>query len=1186
MTSLPLGKQAGPDRVPNIVYKMLPKLLAPKLTRVIQRAVSKGKLPDSFLRGDIGLIFKKGDRDEVRNYRPITLLQGAYKIFTRVLTRRMVKVVHEFVDECQKGFVPHTVIQDATMLLKLIEEYVNDDCLNRKALMVFLDMEKAFDRVSYDFLLKGLTAVGFGPTFVNTIKLMYSADNPPQRRIYANGYYSDWFGIKSGVAQGCPVSPLLFLIVAQGLRISLELEGVKGVSIGDITTFISQFADDTTLILKNSGQLEPAFTAIRKWCRATGMRENVKKREGLPLGGYRADPRFITGSRTTHPYISTIKWVQEGGWVTSLGVPIGNDLDHGRWWKKKIDAVREIANKWRGIMRRSYFGRNLVMQAMYYGRYRYWLWSMPIDRDAISKIQSDATRLLWAKDPTLDDLPKRVKRFVRHRTAIGPRSKGGMKEMVWAEHVRAVQANVIMRYLSPATATWKLILDSMLLRNKRGEELFGAGRGILMCPIGAGAKTKLLSNLPRRSVFIEDCLRAHWKRGFTQDLVEVTGLSAETLWHNPRFTVECPWQVRHYFVNVLNVVQISDVLDYETSEPFTEERWEEWILTLHREKRATNLGPREVEEKVRQIVEVVDQIPGWVIEEITEDGGTEFKDGEMVALLEPDAQEEEAEELYARMVEDEDIGTRFDTYRVDVVGLAHRTGYRSTMLQMCMHKVAWWGDKIQGPEGSTFPRDEGWRVRGRQVVLHEVTVKNTYDDFVGRMFLPPTAEEGWNKRLPGVKIPWPRPWKVNGKYSAPRDKITMSKIMRRNLFTATRDPDSDGKCLACGAQENQIHLVECEAIYRGFWRRILGLMIDLDLSVPALRQEQDAMWVTYRATDSTVVGEEQASIIDIAWRCLYAAIVRARVDKTPLNLEGAAARTVRLLVSRVTAYGRKWELWIIKQLGLKQMRLIAEKYQRSALIDQDPMGTYRVNSVLMEANSEWNSVTAVPVTQPTREGPRVQRRRPPTPEPSVRESLTAPPTEPPLDPWRDLSGDAKTTAQANGGHAECNLATTRNLFRDEELDRQFMVERQVGGTNGRDTRFPDWPRIMGELATEDDCVVKFKMESVTDPERLGHIKMAALYTTAPPHVIAIHRGMLGRVRLYDNESRERLQGTYSEPTLQQLSTRRGHVVAVTEQDSPLAEAPRATTVQVNAIRRIRRAARGMRSPGHTDSEGD
>ena len=65
-------------------------------------------LPDSFLKGDIGLLFKKGDRDNVCNYRPITLLQGAYKIFTRVLARRMLKVVctNSWTKASEKGFVP------------------------------------------------------------------------------------------------------------------------------------------------------------------------------------------------------------------------------------------------------------------------------------------------------------------------------------------------------------------------------------------------------------------------------------------------------------------------------------------------------------------------------------------------------------------------------------------------------------------------------------------------------------------------------------------------------------------------------------------------------------------------------------------------------------------------------------------------------------------------------------------------------------------------------------------------------------------------------------------------------------------------------------------------------------------------------------------------------------------------
>ena len=62
------------------------------------------------------------------------------------------------------------------------------------------------------------------------VGLMYNVHKPPQRRMYVNGYYSDWFGIRSGVAQGCPLSPLLFLLVAEGLRASIDMEyGLKGI---------------------------------------------------------------------------------------------------------------------------------------------------------------------------------------------------------------------------------------------------------------------------------------------------------------------------------------------------------------------------------------------------------------------------------------------------------------------------------------------------------------------------------------------------------------------------------------------------------------------------------------------------------------------------------------------------------------------------------------------------------------------------------------------------------------------------------------------------------------------------------------------------------------------------------------------------------------------------------------------
>ena len=71
------------------------------------------------------------------------------------------------------------------------------------------------------------------------------------------------------------------------------------------------------------------------------------------------------------------------------------------------------------------------------------------------------------------------------------------------------------------------------------------------------------------------------------------------------------------------------------------------------------------------------------------------------------------------------------------------------------------------------------------------------------------------------------------------------------------------------------------------------------------------MLTTFRVTDTTVVGREQASVIEMGWRCLYAALVRTRVDGTPLTLQYAVLRCMRMLHSRVTAYGRKWELWMI-----------------------------------------------------------------------------------------------------------------------------------------------------------------------------------------------------------------------------------------------------------------------------------
>ena len=132
-----------------------------------------GRLSNEVKSGLISVLYKKGEREDPRNYRPISLLNNDYKIFTRILTERMNEAVVQFVSVQQNGFVPHGFIAENTALLKLLQEYCDEQ--NEEAMYIFLDMEKAFDRCSWAYLHKALQKLGFNEGFINYVKLVSSS---------------------------------------------------------------------------------------------------------------------------------------------------------------------------------------------------------------------------------------------------------------------------------------------------------------------------------------------------------------------------------------------------------------------------------------------------------------------------------------------------------------------------------------------------------------------------------------------------------------------------------------------------------------------------------------------------------------------------------------------------------------------------------------------------------------------------------------------------------------------------------------------------------------------------------------------------------------------------------------------------------------------------------------------------
>merc|ERR1712046_39813 len=117
-------------------------------------------------------------------------------------------------------------------------------------------MEKAFDRCSWDFLKKSMQAIGLGKDIRRRIHAIYDNERPPERKIKMNGEKSYQFALGSGVAQGCPLSPLLFLFIGEPLTRAIDTdEEYEGIKIGNTEHRALKFADDTAAMAKDWDQI-------------------------------------------------------------------------------------------------------------------------------------------------------------------------------------------------------------------------------------------------------------------------------------------------------------------------------------------------------------------------------------------------------------------------------------------------------------------------------------------------------------------------------------------------------------------------------------------------------------------------------------------------------------------------------------------------------------------------------------------------------------------------------------------------------------------------------------------------------------------------------------------------------------------------------------------------------------------
>ena len=430
--SMENNKSPGFDGLTTNFYKHFWPILSEKLTRVYNYAFQTGRLTVSQRRGVISLLFKKGDRTLLKNWRPVTLLNTDYKILTKALANRLQEVLPLIVHTDQTSSIKGRTINDNTRLLHDVITYANEKDISLA--LISVDQLKAFDRVSHEFLFKSLESFGFGPNFIQWIKVIY---NSVSSSVKTNGWLTAFINLERGLRQGCALSMPLYVLTAETMAINIrENQRIRGIRPpgSQEELKLSQFADDTTLLLTDDQSIDEAFMTFDLYERASGAKINKGKCKGLWCGAF--------AQRTDQ--LHDFEWFNDYIPDKILGQFVGNVDCTQLNWETKIQKINNIIAAWRH-RELSFKGRALVINGLLTSTLWYNATSLPVPSWAITQIEQAIYNFFW-----------NYKRHLVSKDILAlPLQHGGFNIPRLQTKIQALRLNTLRRLMSEEDAHWK-----------------------------------------------------------------------------------------------------------------------------------------------------------------------------------------------------------------------------------------------------------------------------------------------------------------------------------------------------------------------------------------------------------------------------------------------------------------------------------------------------------------------------------------------------------------------------------------------------------------------------------------------------------------------------------------------------------------------------------------------------------
>ena len=266
------GKSPGIDSICAEFLKAGGDAMVQVLTKLFNLILETGEIPSTFKKALIVVLFKKDDRSECKNYRPISLLSHVYKLFMTVIGRRITDDLYATFPDTQAAYQPSRgTIEQIFALSQIIEKSIE---FNKPVYFVFIDFTKAFDSIKLDKLWSILDKTSLNKNYINLLKAVYDDSQASIKTDLGN---SRFVNIKKGVKQGDMLSAILFCVALAAVILKTEDSCQSGYPIGGRVLSNLSYADDIAVVNDCLVHLQSFVDALSENAQEIGLQINLSK---------------------------------------------------------------------------------------------------------------------------------------------------------------------------------------------------------------------------------------------------------------------------------------------------------------------------------------------------------------------------------------------------------------------------------------------------------------------------------------------------------------------------------------------------------------------------------------------------------------------------------------------------------------------------------------------------------------------------------------------------------------------------------------------------------------------------------------------------------------------------------------------------------------------------------------------